>query len=265
MNLDLDQRLSAAYKSPSQKARVLTENWVEREIYCPNCGLSLRQFPNSRPVADFFCLSCREEFELKSKKDKIGDKVVDGAYETMLERLKDLNNPNFFFLNYSITSWAVVNFLVIPKHFFTADIIEMRKPLSPEARRSHWVGCNILLRSIPEAGKIYFIRDHQVSPKDKVSAEWRRTLFLRESSRSESRGWTLTVMKCIDRLDKKDFLLDDVYKFEEELKRAYPGNKHIKDKIRQQLQILRDKGYLEFIGRGKYRLTPLEHKEENAR
>lgn len=79
------------------------------------------------------------------------------------------------------------------------------------------------------------------------------------------RGWTLTVMKCIDRLDKKDFLLDDVYKFEEELKRAYPGNKHIKDKIRQQLQILRDKGYLEFIGRGKYRLTPLEHKEENAR
>jgi hypothetical protein len=60
-------------------------------------------------------------------------------------------------------------------------------------------------------------------------------------------------------LNKTDFMLDDVYAFEGELASVYPDNKHIKDKIRQQLQVLRDKGYLEFMGRGKYRLTPLEH------
>ena len=259
MNLDLDQRLLATYKSPSLKARVLAEGWVEREVYCPNCGLPLRQFPNSRPVADFYCPDCKEEYELKSKKDRVVDKVVDGAYTTMLARLQDFNNPNFFFLNYSATSWNVMNFLVIPKHFFTTDIIEMRNPLSSSAKRSNWVGCNILLHSIPEAGKIYSVKDRRVEPKDKVTAEWQRTLFLRESPRAESRGWTLMIMKCIDRLAKKDFFLDDVYAFEDELKTTYPDNKHIKDKIRQQLQILRDKRYLEFIGRGRYRLTPLKY------
>ena len=33
----------------------------------------------------------------------------------------------------------------------------------------------------------------------------------------------------------------------------HPDNHHIKDKIRQQLQMLRDNGIIEFIGRGHYR------------
>ncbi|MGC8581819.1 MAG: hypothetical protein ACP5MW_05710, partial [Thermoplasmata archaeon] len=36
------------------------------------------------------------------------------------------------------------------------------------------------------------------------------------------------------------------------LAEKHPNNKHIKDKIRQQLQILRERGYLEFKGNGKY-------------
>jgi type II restriction enzyme len=34
--------------------------------------------------------------------------------------------------------------------------------------------------------------------------------------------------------------------------KKYPNNNNIQAKIRQQLQILRDKGYLKFTGRGKY-------------
>ena len=55
-------------------------------------------------------------------------------------------------------------------------------------------------------------------------------------------------MNCIDKLGKKEFSLDEVYAFEKELKAKHPGNNFIKDKIRQQLQVLRDKGYLKFIG-----------------
>jgi len=264
MNLNLDKRVSDIYKSPSQKIRVLTEDWVNREIYCPNCGRPIQQYPNNRPVADFYCNNCREEYELKSKKDALGIKVVNGAYETMLERLMSSNNPSFFFLNYSMHSWRILNFLVIPKHFFTADIIEKRNPLSQNARRHDWVGCNILLQSIPEAGKIYFVRDSNVELRDRVIAQWRKTLFLREEHGLESRGWTLAIMKCIDRLAKEEFMLDDVYSFEKELGKIYPGNKHIKDKIRQQLQILRDRGYLEFLGRGKYRLEKFKHDEPVA-
>jgi type II restriction enzyme len=39
------------------------------------------------------------------------------------------------------------------------------------------------------------------------------------------------------------------------LSNKHQDNRHIKEKIRQQLQILRDKGYLEFLERGRYRLT----------
>jgi type II restriction enzyme len=48
-------------------------------------------------------------------------------------------------------------------------------------------------------------------------------------------------MKCIERLEKKEFLLQDIYNFENELRNKYPNNNFIKDKIRQQLQKLRDK------------------------
>ncbi|MFL5035052.1 MAG: restriction endonuclease, partial [Microvirga sp.] len=51
-----------------------------------------------------------------------------------------------------------------------------------------------------------------------------------------------------------EFQLDDVYAFERQLNLVYPNNQHVRPKIRQQLQVLRDYGYLDFTGRGAYRL-----------
>lgn len=68
MNLNFNIDLAEGYTSNSQIARVLTENWVKENSYCPNCGqLPLNDFENNMPVADFYCLNCKEEFELKSK------------------------------------------------------------------------------------------------------------------------------------------------------------------------------------------------------
>jgi len=256
MNLNLNKTLATNYKSPTQRARVLTENWVDNEIFCPNCGkLKIDKYPNNQPVADFYCSNCNEDFELKSKRDGIGNKIVDGAYRTMLERLTSSNNPNFFLLNYNLTNFEIINFLVIPKHFFIPQIIEKRKPLSSTARRAGWIGCNIILKSIPQTGKIFFVKNKQVEQKEKVLADWKKTLFLREEKEILARGWLLDVMRCVDSLNKKEFALDEVYSFEKELSKLHPENKHIKDKIRQQLQFLRDKGYLDFVSRGYYRLT----------
>ncbi len=81
MNLDLNKQMIESYKSSSQKIRVLTEDWVNKQIYCPSCGGErLEKYSNNRPVADFFCSRCREDFELKSKKDLFGERIVDGAY-----------------------------------------------------------------------------------------------------------------------------------------------------------------------------------------
>jgi len=256
MKLTFDEQLATNYKSASQKARVLTERWVDNSIFCPSCGqLDMDKYPNNQPVADFYCSNCREEYELKSKQNTIGTKILDGAYHTMLERLISANNPNLFLLNYNLSSFSVINFFVIPKHFFVPEIIEKRKPLAPTARRAGWVGCNILLNSIPQTGKIFFVRNQQVEPKEKVLAKWKKTLFLREEKEISAKGWLLDIMRSVEKLGKRDFILEDIYAFENELNKLHPENKHIKDKIRQQLQVLRDKGYLDFVSRGYYRLS----------
>lgn len=255
MKLAFDQKLAENYKSASQKMRVLTEAWVNDSIFCPNCGYrEVDQYPNNKPVGDFYCKNCKEDYELKSNKANFGTKIVDGAYRTMIERLQSVSNPNFFFLNYDLKSFQVQNFLVIPKHFFVPAIIEKRNPLALTARRAGWIGCNILLNQIPQTGKIFFVRNQQIEPKEKVLAEWKKTLFLREEKEISAKGWLLDVMKCIEKLSKPEFTLDDMYAHENALIRLYPDNKHIKDKIRQQLQFLRDKNYLDFIGQGKYKL-----------
>ncbi len=255
MNLFFETKLADNYRSSSQKIRVLTEDWVDRQVYCPNCGrLEIDKYKNNQPVADFFCSTCKEDYELKSKQNSVGAKIVDGAYTTMIERLQSANNPNFFFLNYKLINLSVLNFLVIPKHFFVPEIIEKRKPLSVNARRAGWIGCNILLKNIPESGKIFYIKNGKVEDKSRVLKSWQKTLFLRQEKEISTKGWLIDIMRCVEKIGKKDFTLNDVYKFEKELFILHPDNYHIKDKIRQQLQILRDKGYLEFITSGNYRL-----------
>lgn len=253
MLLELDTTLAAQYKSPSQQVRVLTEGWVKQQVYCPNCGRTyLERYSNNQPVADFFCSGCSEDYELKSQKNAFGVKINDGAYKTMLERLVGTQNPNFFLLNYELKTYQVLNFVVIPKHFFRRDIIEKRKPLSDTARRAGWTGCNILIGRIPQLGRIFLVKNRQIESKNKVQEIWHKTLFLRQK-KEEERGWYLDIMNCVDQLREKEFTLADVYAFEESLQQKHPQNHNIKPKIRQQLQDLRDNGILEFQGRGRYR------------
>ncbi len=246
------QETQSPYTSGSQSARTWTEQWLRDTVYCPNCGSQkINQFPNNSPVADFFCALCKEEYELKSQKRIFGNKVLDGSFRTKCDRLAADNNPSLFLLNYDRKALSVVNLLVVPKHFFVREIIEKRKPLATTARRAGWIGSNILLNQIPESGKIYIVRAGQIEPKNSVLARWNRTLFLREQ---EARGWLIEVMKCVEAIGKREFQIEDVYAFEKRLGQLYPGNKHVKPKIRQQLQYLRDRGYLDFVSRGYYRL-----------
>jgi type II restriction enzyme len=205
-------------------------------------------------VADFLCEVCAEEYELKSQKGRFGRRVVDGAFSTMCARLAANNNPNLILMNYDLARLAVTDLFFVPKHFFVREVIQERPPLAPTARRAGWVGCNILLDAIPESGKIFFVREREPLPKGDVMAQWRRTLFLREAG-AAARGWLIEVMKCVERVGRTDFTLDDVYAFEPDLARLYPGNRNVRPKIRQQLQVLRDRGFLAFAGRGRYRVT----------
>lgn len=254
MDLTLPIQIANSYASPSQRIRVMTETWVNHSIFCPNCGKNLTRFENNQPVADFYCENCAEEYELKSKNGVLGQKVVDGAYFSMIERLQASHNPNFFFLTYNKSTFAIRDFLAVPKYFFIDEIIEKRKPLSSTARRAGWIGCNIVMGSIPEFGKIFYVQNGVTQNREAVLEKWDKTTFIRNTQDTESKGWIFDVLVCIEKLKKKDFTLDEIYKFEPLLKAKHPQNNNVQAKIRQQLQFLRDKNVLEFVSPGKYRL-----------
>ncbi|MBO5861398.1 MAG: hypothetical protein J6Q45_07010, partial [Alistipes sp.] len=92
------------YKSASQIVRILTEDWLARNMYCPVCGMwSIQRSEPNAPVKDFVCESCSSQYELKSKNilsSKYTTKVNDGEYQTMINRITSLDNPSFFFLHY---------------------------------------------------------------------------------------------------------------------------------------------------------------------
>lgn len=253
MKLELMIDSAQNYVNNSQKARVITEKWVSDNMFCPRCGHNeITHFENNRPVADFYCPLCKSQYELKSKKGTSLNLINDGAYGTMIERIMSLDNPDFLFMSYKNTLWKVNSFFFVPKHFFTPDIIEKRKPLSPNAERAGWTGCNIRLSNIPSIGRIPIIENGIIMDKNDILRKVSAADALNISDMN-SRSWLFDIMCCIDSLPKTAFTLYDMYLFEDRLSKNHPDNHNIRAKIRQQLQILRDRGIIEFTGRGEYR------------
>ena len=251
-NLYFNKNLASRYKSNSQAIRILSESWMSENMYCPCCGnVVLKQFNNNKPVADFYCERCNEQFELKSTSKIIVNKIVGGAYSTAIERVNSKTNPDLFVLQYSDN--MVKNLVVVPKYFFTPDIIEKRKPLSETARRAGWIGSNILYGKIPSQGKISIVANGSIISFEKVFDEYQKASRLNVDN-IEKRGWLFDVLNCVNMILDDTFSLEDVYRFEMLLKNIHPKNNNIKDKIRQQLQFLRNRGIIEFIdNRGHYR------------
>lgn len=244
---------SAGYSSGSQIARVITEPFVERNAFCPSCGGALKAAPANSKVLDFLCTDCTEEFELKSKNGKIGKIIPDGKYSAMMSRINSMNNPNLYVLHYNEKERVAENLFIVPRYFFTEHLIQKRKPLSPTARQPGWTGCNILIAEVPEIGRIHFLKDRVWQNEEHILENWKATEFLKKGKSLEARGWLLDAMNCVDKIKGDSFTLEDVYKFEDDLKLIHPNNNFIKDKLRQQLQRLRDENIIEFLSPGKYR------------
>ena len=250
MDLKLDIASAEGYESHSQRVRIITESWTESNMFCPRCGeAKLRHFPNNRAVADFYCPSCKNEYELKSKKRSVGKKITDGAYSTFIQRITSNNNPDFFILIYDRSQWYVKDFLIVPKHFFTPKVVEKRNPLHKGRQRAGWIGCNILFSEIPEQGKISIIKDRIPVDQASVIAQVRKSNLLQEPN-IEKRGWLFDILNCINQIPRDTFTLEEAYRFETKLKQLHPQNNNIRPKIRQQLQILRDKKIINFLGQG---------------
>lgn len=66
-------------------------------------------------------------------------------------------------------------------------------------------------------------------------------------------GWNYIVFQLIvNHFKSNEFTIMELYKFEKDFQSIYPANFHVKEKIRQILQNLRDQSYILFLGNANY-------------
>jgi type II restriction enzyme len=254
MNLSLPTINLEQYKSASQRARVGTESWGSLNFFCSSCeSPHLDQASRNTAAIDFVCPRCNSTFQLKSQSKPFGARIVDAAYSEMKRAILEDRTPNLFILHYDLSAWTVRSLVLIPRFAFALSALERRKPLAPEARRAGWVGCNILLSKIPQDARIPVVQDGTPRPYSEVRRAYQRLRPL-ENLKVDKRGWTLDVLEIVRSLGKTEFTLWEVYSHSDTLAKLHPHNSHVRDKIRQQLQVLRDLGLLSFLGSGSYRL-----------
>lgn len=257
MNIKLDLSLATSYRSRSQQARVITEAWATNNLYCIVCSsLRIVPTPTNRAAIDFLCPSCKAPYQLKSGFRPFSTRVVDGAYGAMLKAIEHELTPNLLLLRYSVVTSVVSDLEFIPKFALTKSSLEQRTALSATAQRAGWVGCNILLTNIPLDARIALIKNGQIAPVSLTRAQYRLTAPLSRLGVAQ-RGWTLDVLNVLRSLGRSRFSLMDVYAHESKLAALHPANRNVRPKIRQQLQVLRGLGLIEFLSPGQYGIRPV--------
>jgi type II restriction enzyme len=248
----MDSSCAAGYTSGSQIARRVTEEWGASNLYCASCESdSLSRAPCNTKAVDFVCPNCSASYQLKARRRWNPHRVADAAYSSMLDVVMSDRVPNLLVMQYS-HAYSVQNLMLVPSFFFAPTAVEKRRPLAATARRAGWVGCNILLDAIATQGKVRLV----VEGSSECPAEIRRKYAaLRPLAALDVRvrGWTLDVLRIVQNMPNDQFTLADAYKQESRLAALHPSNRNIRAKIRQQLQILRDLGFLAFEGHGNYK------------
>lgn len=115
-----------------------------------------------------------------------------------------------------------------PAHLFSLNVIDEYREIIRRLRNNERTGLNKAPANLPTLSELL----------ENVSVT----------------GWTLNVLQVVINIEHSLFCLEDVYAFSERLQVKYPQNNHVQDKIRQQLQRLRDLNLIEFVdNNGNYR------------
>lgn len=254
MHLQMPAHLASPYKNKAQQARVVTEAWGRSQLFCANCDSdSIAATPCNNRAIDFICPKCSAPFQLKAKSGLIGSTVGDGAFSAMLASIREDRTPNLLIMRYQWPDWRIRDLILIPYFAFPESAVVKRNPLAPSARRAGWVGCNIDLRRIAPDARIPVVTNGVPRTAAIVRDNYARLKPLKQI-KAPDRGWTLDVLNAIRRLGLKEFSTTDAYACESELGQLHPDNRHLRDKIRQQLQVLRDAGLLIHVQRGRWRI-----------
>lgn len=247
-----DVSLADRFTSQPQRSRVLSEAWFRSNAYCLACESdSLNATAANTKSTDFVCPICYQNYELKAFRKKPTKTLVNVAYSSLISRIQNGSVPTLMMLERN-DNWEIQSLTAIHHLFLTPNVIEQRKPLSLAARRAGWVGCNIRLDRIAIDAKIDVVSQGRQLSTRLVREAFRRFEGLK-SIPLGMRGWTTLTLQIVRSLQRAAFSLNDLYEMEGRFAEVYPRNMNIRPKIRQQLQVLRDLGYVSFLGGVEYR------------
>jgi len=112
------------WKSQSRISGQAGEKWCGKYMPCPLCNAdsSLIEFKNNKPVKDFYCKNCEEEYQLKTSKSfkkKSGKKITSSDFEKWFESISNNNQPNLLIIKYSLQN--IDNIKKAKENFFNID------------------------------------------------------------------------------------------------------------------------------------------------
>lgn len=254
MRLVCNPELGAHHTSNTQRVRKISEGWFLAEGYCLNCNSPrVERTRASTEFRDFECPACGQGYELKSATRAHTSIVQDGGYNSMMRQVRAESVSALLLMPYD-ANWCVKRLLAVHPVFLTPAVVRKRpKPhLRPGTGKPYWM-CDLNLTVIPPDGKISVVQDAAPVDEAVVRAAYANSKRFADVP-LERRGWAGLVLGAVRKIGKQEFTLHEVYAHEEAMRAAYPENSHVRPKIRQQLQVLRDLGYIEFLSRGEYRV-----------
>jgi type II restriction enzyme len=259
MELSLPAR-SARYTSASQITKNATEPWAAENLFCPSCPSNrLEPTPANTKVVDFECPRCSLRVQLKASSKRFGRAFTNSAYAPKVEAIKTRRMPDYALLSYDREAWVVRGLEFVPGHFLSLGVIQRRNPLKPTARRSGWVGSKVLLGLLPPDARVGVVQEGKVRARREVREQYARTKPLKARG-ADTVGWTVDVLREVRELAPATdavFTLRELYAAAAKtLAGLHPKNRHVEEKMRQQMQVLRDMGIVEFVPgkRGTYRI-----------
>src|SRR5205807_8248112 len=124
--------------------------------------------------------------------------------KTMRQTIPSGQTPRLLTLHYNLANWTVEALSLVPSFAFTLSCLQQRPPLAATARRHGWVGCNILLRNIPQDARIPVVEKGIAESPAKVLSQFQKLQPLAKVDVTQ-RGWTLDVLKVVRSLGHEEF------------------------------------------------------------
>ena len=232
MDLRLDLTTAEGYRSGSQIARKISEDWATRNLFCLLVLLTTSTLPEpTRPCGTTLVQPVGRSISSKARVSDSDGRSAISAYDIKMQAIADGQAPHYAFLQYSKLTSRVTDLFVVPGHFLSPAVIEQRAPLKDTAMRHGWVGSNILIGKLPTEARVLVVEAGVCREPSDVRDEWGRYRFLA----GKRGGWAADVLSCVRVLQQEtgtnEFTLQAFYqRFETELAARHLDNRNVRPK-----------------------------------